>query len=59
VSTAFERQRSRAHLAGYKVPQQITFVAAMPRNEIGKVSRGRLRDALLSGTVHSDTSTTT
>jgi acyl-coenzyme A synthetase/AMP-(fatty) acid ligase len=38
----------REHLAGYKVPRRITFVAAMPRDEIGKVSRRRVRDSVLS-----------
>jgi long-chain acyl-CoA synthetase len=41
----------REHLAGYKVPRDISFVAAMPRNEIGKVSRRRLRDSVLSDPV--------
>jgi acyl-coenzyme A synthetase/AMP-(fatty) acid ligase len=38
----------RAHAAGrlapYKVPKRIEFAAALPRNALGKVLRGELRD---------------
>lgn len=35
-------------LTGPKVPRRYVFVDAMPRNEIGKVSRGRVRDGLVA-----------
>ena len=35
----------RAHLARYKVPREITFVAELPRTTTGKVRRGALKDA--------------
>jgi long-chain acyl-CoA synthetase len=37
----------KRELAGPKVPRRVVFVGAMPRNEIGKVSRKRLRETLL------------
>jgi malonyl-CoA/methylmalonyl-CoA synthetase len=36
----------RRHLAGFKTPREVTFVAALPRNAMGKVLRHELRDAL-------------
>ncbi|MGY1723500.1 AMP-binding protein [Blastococcus sp. SYSU DS0533] len=40
----------RRELAGPKVPRRLAFVDALPRNEIGKVSRRGLREALLGAT---------
>lgn len=37
-------QWARANMANYKVPRQIAFVAALPRNAGGKVLRMALRD---------------
>ncbi len=34
----------RATLSRYKAPKEIRFVAALPRNSLGKVLRRRLRD---------------
>ena len=34
----------RGHLSAFKVPQRIAFVEALPRNAMGKVVRGRLRE---------------
>ena len=36
----------RAELTGPKVPREYRLVSVLPRNEIGKVSRARLRDSL-------------
>jgi fatty-acyl-CoA synthase len=36
----------RAHLAGYKVPKRVTFVAALPRTASGKVKKSELRRSL-------------
>ena len=33
----------RAELAGYKLPRQVTFVEALPRNPMGKVLKNELR----------------
>jgi long-chain acyl-CoA synthetase len=33
----------RAHLAGYKIPKSMEFVAALPRNAVGKVLKTELR----------------
>ncbi len=35
---------ARQHMANYKAPRQIAFVAALPRNAGGKVLRTALRD---------------
>jgi fatty-acyl-CoA synthase len=35
----------RAHVARYKVPRDVVFLAELPRNPIGKVVRSRLRGA--------------
>ncbi len=40
----------RAHLAGYKAPKSIDFVADMPRHETGKLYKRILRDAYWQGT---------
>jgi O-succinylbenzoic acid--CoA ligase len=37
---------SRARLAGYKIPQQVRFVAALPRNAAGKLLRDAVQAAL-------------
>jgi long-chain acyl-CoA synthetase len=34
---------ARAHLAGYKAPKSVDFVADIPRNEAGKIERGKVR----------------
>lgn len=34
----------RRHLAGYKVPRSYEIMPALPRDEAGKINRGRLRD---------------
>lgn len=39
---------SRQHLAGYKRPKDWIVVPELPRNSMGKVSRGNLADRLLS-----------
>jgi acyl-CoA synthetase (AMP-forming)/AMP-acid ligase II len=38
----------RAHLAGYKVPKRVEFVATIPLSPVGKVLRRALRDPLWS-----------
>ena len=40
----------RAHLAGYKAPRSIDFVAALPRHETGKLYKRLLRDKYWEGT---------
>jgi acyl-CoA synthetase (AMP-forming)/AMP-acid ligase II len=37
---------TRAHLAGFKTPRTVVFVAALPHNAAGKVLKQRLRDEL-------------
>jgi len=34
----------RTHIAGYKKPKHVSFVAALPRNTTGKVMKGPLRE---------------
>jgi acyl-CoA synthetase (AMP-forming)/AMP-acid ligase II len=36
---------ARAHLAGFKTPRSVEFVAELPRNAAGKVLKQQLRDA--------------
>ncbi len=36
----------RKHMAGYKVPQMIAKLAALPKNPMGKVQKGKLKKAL-------------
>jgi acyl-coenzyme A synthetase/AMP-(fatty) acid ligase len=36
-------------MAPFKVPREIEFVPALPRNSQGKVLKARLRDRLISG----------
>ncbi len=40
----------RKHLAGYKAPKSVDFVANMPRHETGKLYKRILRDAYWEGT---------
>lgn len=44
VDAAVLADHCRARLAGYKVPRQFHFVAALPRTAAGKLQRGRLSD---------------
>ena len=37
---------ARAELAGFKLPKQIVFLDALPRNASGKVLKRELRDQL-------------
>jgi malonyl-CoA/methylmalonyl-CoA synthetase len=39
---------AREHLAPYKCPKRIIMVSELPRNQLGKVERGRLVDDLLA-----------
>lgn len=41
-------EHCRASLAGYKIPRIIEFIDELPRSEVGKVQRGRLRDAYVA-----------
>jgi len=43
LSTETVRERCRASLAGYKIPRQIVFVDALPRNASGKILKRELR----------------
>jgi long-chain acyl-CoA synthetase len=40
---------ARAHLAGYKVPREISFHAELPRDAAGKLLKRVLRDPYWSG----------
>jgi acyl-CoA synthetase (AMP-forming)/AMP-acid ligase II len=40
---------ARQHLAGYKLPKSIDFVASVPRNALGKVLRREVRNRYWSG----------
>lgn len=42
------REWVRQRLAGYKVPQHVTFVSEIPKSAVGKVLRRALRDPLWS-----------
>ena len=37
-------EHCRALIGGYKIPRRIEFVDAMPKNELGKILKNRLRD---------------
>jgi acyl-CoA synthetase (AMP-forming)/AMP-acid ligase II len=39
---------ARAHMAGYKVPRSVTFVAELPKTGSGKVLKRQLRDEFLA-----------
>jgi O-succinylbenzoic acid--CoA ligase len=41
----------RPHLAGYKIPDRIVVVDALPRSPSGKLSRRRLRNALFAAEI--------
>lgn len=41
----------RSRIAGYKKPRTIVFVAAMPRNEMGKILKRQLKSEYLAGSV--------
>ena len=43
------REWCRQHLAAYKVPRQVVFVAALPKSPIGKILRKDVRAAQLAG----------
>jgi long-chain acyl-CoA synthetase len=43
-------EHTRAHLAGYKAPRSIDFVAELPRHETGKLYKRLLRDKYWEGT---------
>ena len=42
-------EHCRAHLAGYKLPRQIKFMDALPRNASGKVLKNQLREPYWEG----------
>lgn len=42
-------EHCRAHLAGYKLPRQIEFMDALPRNASGKVLKNQLREPYWKG----------
>jgi len=46
VTEARILDRLKGEIAGYKVPKRVFFVAALPRNAMGKVQKNELRDAL-------------
>jgi acyl-CoA synthetase (AMP-forming)/AMP-acid ligase II len=39
-------EHCRAHLAGYKKPRHVIFVASLPRNSVGKVLKTELRQRI-------------
>jgi len=43
LDAAAVRDYCRAHLAKFKVPTTVTFVAALPRSGVGKIDKARLR----------------
>jgi malonyl-CoA/methylmalonyl-CoA synthetase len=53
LDAAGVRTAARASLTGYKIPKQIEFVDALPRNAMGKVEKAALR-ALLQGPASPD-----
>lgn len=42
-------QATKAALANYKVPKQVFFLDALPRNSMGKVQKNKLREQFTSG----------
>ena len=40
------RQWCRARLSGYKIPKQVRFLEALPRNAMGKVTKPDLKPRL-------------
>ncbi len=43
------REHCRGKLAGYKIPQRLIVTADLPRNPTGKVRKGELRRAIVTG----------
>ena len=43
LDEAAVQRQLRARLAGYKIPKRVLFVAALPRNAMGKVQKNELR----------------
>jgi long-chain acyl-CoA synthetase len=40
---------ARGHIADYKVPEDIYFRDALPKNPVGKIQRRALKEMLASG----------
>ena len=49
VSPEALQKHCRRHLAGYKKPRRVDFVAALPRNSLGKVLKHELRKRATEG----------
>ncbi|HCH61259.1 MAG: malonyl-CoA synthase [Deltaproteobacteria bacterium] len=45
VDAAELLRHARSHLAGFKVPKEVRFADALPRNSMGKVQKHRIRTA--------------
>ena len=48
LATVFDAKDDRAKLAGYKLPRDVRFDLALPREDSGKVKKRLLRDQWLS-----------
>jgi len=42
-------EHCRASLAGFKVPREVRILAELPKNSVGKLVKGGLRETLASG----------